>query len=168
MKTPTLLCAVALLALGCKTETAGREEPAASPKTGNGSAGKPQAPVEIEADASSASATVRVRFVEAGSNVDVRVNGVDGLSLPGGPVLATGRTFAAGETAVFDVPLAPGPGQGMLAVHVSGTFPNGQRTAVRAFLVGKPAAGQPLKADQGTTTIGGEPVKLVPVDAAQK
>jgi hypothetical protein len=168
MKTPTLLCAVGLLALGCKTDTVGREDPAAPPKTSNGSAGKPQAPVEIEADVGATSASVRVRFAEAGSNVDVRVNGVDGLSLPGGPMLATGRSFAAGETAVYDVPLTPGPGQGMLSVHVSGTFPNGQRTAVRAFLVGKPAAGQPLKADPGTTTVGGEPVKLVPVDAAQK
>lgn len=180
MKTQILVCAVALSLPACRTDTAGQEAPAAvaaaspsgptsPPPASSASAGasaaspgKPQAPVAIEADLSAASALVRLRFESAASDVQVRVNGVDGLGLSGNPVLVSGKSFAAGETATFTVPLVPGPGQGMLAVHVQGTFSGAARTAVRSFVIGTPSADQLRKAQDGTTTIGGEPVKLMP------
>jgi hypothetical protein len=164
MKTQILVCAVALAFASCRTDTAGKEEPTPAPSApSSASPGKPQAPVAIDAELSAGSVQLRLRFDAAARDVEVRVNGVDGLGLSGTPVLASGRTFASGETATFNVPILPGPGQGMLAVHVSGTFPGGQRIAVRAFAIGTPSADQLRKAQDGTTTIGGEPVKLMPL-----
>jgi hypothetical protein len=166
MKTTRVLYAAALLVAACETGNAQRETTtSASRAAADGAiAGKPQAPVRIEADVGASSATVRLQFDRAGTNVEVRANGVDGLTLLSDPVLAQGRTVAAGETATFDVPFRAGPGQSLLAVHVRGAFGAGERTAVRAFLVGKPSAEQMRKAQQGTTKIGGDDVRLGPAE----
>ncbi len=129
---------------------------------------KPQAPVQIEADVAASSARVRVRFEQAATNVEVRANGVDGLALAIDPVLVKGRNVAAGETATFDVPFTAGAGQSMLAVHVRGAFAAGERTAVRAFLVGRPSAEQIRKDQKETTRIGGEDVRLLPAETQKQ
>jgi hypothetical protein len=167
MKTPILVCAVALWLPGCKTDSAGQETAVAGPAgaaAASASPGKPQAPVAIDGQLSGATVELRLRFESAATDVQVRVNGVDGLGVSGNPVLVSGKSFAAGETASFTVPIVPGPGQGMLAVQVSATYPGGQRSAVRAFAIGTPSADQLRRAQDGTTTIGGEPVKLMPLD----
>ena len=53
------------------------------------------------------------------------------------------------------------------SIHVRGTFTAGERTAVRAFPVGKPSAEQ-RKAQEGTTRVGGQDVKLVPAEEQKK
>ena len=165
-----LAIAAALLVAACQTDGAKREESAAPVPSAKAAAhpgvGKPQAPAQIDADVGASSARIAVRFDQAGSNVEVRANGVDGLSVTGDPVLARGRSVAAGETATFDVPFTAGAGQSMLAVHVRGVFAAGDRTAVRAFLVGKPSAEQQARKAQesATTKVGGEDVRLGPAD----
>jgi hypothetical protein len=166
MNANQIAIAAALLLAACQTDAARREDAGAPAKHATVAiAGKPQAPVQIDADVAASSARVTVRFDQAGTNVEVRANGVDGLSVAGDPVLARGRSVAAGETATFDVPFTAGPGQSMLAVHVRGAFASGERAAVRAFLVGKPSAEQTRKAQESKTTkVGGEDVRLAPAE----
>jgi hypothetical protein len=170
--------ALALAALcACSTSKAGKEEPVTQPQgatsavaTAEGAApapapspailGKPQAPVDIQASLAQGAATVRLKFHQAGAHVTVRVSGVDGLGLRGAETLATGLAVAAGEEKSFDVALTPGPGQGLLAVQVSGTFAAGERHATRAFPVGT-ASPEQLKAKSQTTDVGGERIKLM-------
>jgi hypothetical protein len=162
-----LICCAALALASCQTDSAKREDaPAKQPPAG--SAGKPQAPVQVDAEVGASSARVSVRFDQAGTGVDVIASGADGLSVPGGGALAKGRTVAAGETDSFDVQFTPGPGQSLLVISVRGAFAAGERVAVRAFPVGKPSAEQMNKADAGTTQIGNEPVKLSPADEVKK
>ena len=133
------MLSVALALSSCSTSKAGKEEPVTQPQSATlaaeaapvaapapGFLGKPQAPVEIRADLATDAATVRVKFHQAGAHVSVRVNGVDGLGLRGAETLATNLAVAAGEEKSFEVALSPGPGQGMLAVHVSG-LPSGSQ-----------------------------------------
>ena len=181
--------ALALFSIAaCSTDKAGREEPmtpksattaaaaapgdtaapaaaAATPATpaatpASAILGKPQAPVDIQAEVTGQLAKLRVRFLQAGAHVSVTVSGVDGLGLRGAPALAEGLSVAAGDARTWDVPLAPGPGQGLLAVQVRGTFAAGERTATHAFPVGTPSAEQ-LRAKDPATMVGGERVKLM-------
>ena len=165
MKTTRFLYAAALLVATCETGSAQRD-PAVSSRPAADAAivGKPQAPVRIDAEVAASSATVRLQFDAAGTGVEVHANGVDGLTLLSDPMLAHGRSVAAGETATFEVPFRAGPGQSLLAVHVRGSFGAGERTAVRAFPVGKPSAEQMRKAQKETTKIGGEDVRLGPAE----
>ena len=158
--------AAALLLAACQTDGAKREDAGAPAKQATEAiVGKPQAPVQIDADLAASSARVSVRFDQAGTDVEVLANGVEGLSVRGDPVLARGRTVAAGETATFDVPFTAGAGQSMLAVYVRGAFAAGERVAVRAFPVGKPSAEQTRKAQESKTTkVGGEDVRLAPAE----
>ena len=166
MNATQIVFAAALLLAACQSDGAKRDDAGAPAKqTAQPGVGKPQAPVQIDADVADSSAVVRVRFDQAATGVEVRANGVDGLALQADPVLATGRSVAAGETATFQVPFTPASGQSMLAVHVRGAFASGERTAVRAFLVGKPSAEQTRKAQESNTTkVGGEDVRLQPAE----
>lgn len=162
----SLICSAALaLALAaCHTDSAKRDDAASRQP----SAGKPQAPVQVDAEVGASSARVTVRFDQAATGVDVRASGADGLAVQGDGLLARGTSVTAGETSTFDVPFSPGPGQSMLVISVRGTFAAGDRIAVRAFPVGKPSAEQQNKADAGTTQIGNERVKLLPADEVKK
>ena len=158
-----LTCCATLALAACQTDNAKREDTAAKQP----SPGKVQAPVQVDAEVGTSAARVTVRFDQAGTGVEVRASGVDGLSVQGGD-LATGLVVAAGQTATFDVGLSPGPGQSMLVISVRGAFAAGERVAVRAFPVGKPSAEQMNKSDAGTTQIGNEGVKLSPADEVKK
>ncbi len=88
MKTNRILYAAALLLAACQTDNAQGEQAAPATKQTAGTVvGKPQAPVQIDADVGASSARVRVPFDQAGTNVEVRANGVDGLALLTDPVL---------------------------------------------------------------------------------
>lgn len=158
-----LTCCATLALLACQTDNAKREETAAKQP----SPGKVQAPVQVDAEVGASSARVTVRFDQAGTGVEVRASGADGLSVQGGD-LATGLVVAAGQTATFDVALTPGAGQSMLVISVRGAFAAGERVAVRAFPVGKPSAEQMSKSDAGSAQIGNERVKLSPADEVKK
>jgi hypothetical protein len=163
----SLICCAALALAACQTDSAKRED-AATKQPPAGPAGKPQAPVQVDAEVGASSARVTVRFDQAGTGVDVRASGADGLSVQGDGALARGRSVAAGETSTFDVSFTPGAGQSMLVISVRGAFAAGERIAVRAFPVGKPSAEQMSKSDGGTTQIGNERVKLLPADEVKK
>lgn len=162
----SLIGCAALALAACQTDSAKREDVATKQQPA-GSAGKPQAPVQVEAEMGASSARVTVRFDQAGTGVDVRASGADGLAVQAG-ALATGLAVAAGQTETFDVSFTPGPGQSMLVISVRGAFLAGERIAVRAFPVGKPSAEQLNKADAGTAQIGNERVKLSPADEVKK
>lgn len=164
----SLICCAALALAACQTDSAKRDDAATKQPPPAGSAGKPQAPVQVDAEMGASSARVTVRFDQAGTGVDVRASGADGLSVQGDGALARGRSVAAGETSTFDVSFTPGPGQSMLVISVRGAFAAGERIAVRAFPVGKPSAEQISKSDGGTTQIGNERVKLLPADEVKK
>lgn len=171
MKATLSLLAAALALAACQTSSARKEEPAAPAvraAPAHDWVGKPQAPVAIEAEAGAGAALVRVRFDQAGTDVEVLARGGEGLVLLGDAVLARGRSVTAGEVATFEVPYAPGPGQSRLSVQVSGAFAAGRRGAVRAFPVGKKSPAQLEKAREGTTQLGGEGVHLVPAEETRK
>lgn len=130
--------------------------------------GKPQAPVDIAAVMSATSAQVTLTFRQAGHGVDIQANGVDGLSVKRDAMLASGRDVSAGEVVTFDVPILPGAGRSLLAVHVHGTFGTSDRAAVRAFPIGKRTAAQESKAHEGTTTVGGEPTHGMSAEEERK
>jgi hypothetical protein len=160
----SLICGAALALAACQTDSARRDDaPAKQP-----SAGKPQAPVRVDAEVAASSARVTVRFDQAGTGVEVRASGADGLSLEGDGTLARGRSVSAGETSTFPVTFTAGPGQSLLVISVRGTFAAGERVAVRAFPVGKPSAEQMNKSDAGTTQVGDERVKVLPADEVKK
>lgn len=170
MNPTRLLPAAALALLACQTGAALKDAgaPAATPPAHQEVVGKPHAPVVIEAEVTQTAGRVLVRFQQAGTDVTVRVSGDDGLVLLGDPVLASGRSVAAGEQLTWDVPLQPGPGQSVLAVRVSGAFGAGERAAVRAFPVGLKAEGQLRREQEGAAQVGGEAVKLLPAQETKK
>jgi len=165
----------AALALSACHSGAGRQEDAGpagpspattSPASGGAMVarirGKPEAPVSIHFEPGDATARVSVVFHEAAVRVEVRASGLDGLTLRGEPLLAAERRVTAGEVASFEVPFSAGPGQSMLAIQVRGAFSAGDRTAVRALLVGTPGAGPRKDRPSGTTQVGGQPARLLP------
>jgi len=163
MNVTHVVCAAALALAACKMD--GPKGEAGTPSAG---IGKPQAPVAIDAEVGASSARLTLRFDQAGTGVVVRAGGVDGLAVAGNSLLVNGRDVADGEVVTLDVPFTPGPGQSLLAIHVRGSFAAGERTAVRAFPVGKPSAEQRRKADEGTTRVGGQDVKVVPAEEKKK
>ncbi len=130
--------------------------------------GKPQAPVVIESVIDGAVAHVTVRFPQGGAGIEVLVSGAEGLAVTGSESLTKDRGVATGEALTFDVPFTPGPGESLLAVRVLGTFGGAHRSAVRAFPVGTRSALQQSKDKEGTATVGGEKVRLVPAEEQQR
>lgn len=170
MNRPALLLAASLALAANHSALAGARSPAGRARPlARGVAGKPQAPVAIEAQVAAATATITLRFEQAGTDVEVAASGTEGLAVRGGPVLATSRAVAAGEVLSFNVPFTPGPGRSLLSVRVRGRFGQGERAAVRAFPVGKPSAAQQQKeAREKPTRVGGEPVRLLPAQETRK
>jgi hypothetical protein len=130
--------------------------------------GKPQAPVIIESVVDGAVAHVTVRFPQGGAGVDVQASGAEGLTVKGAETLASNRNVASGEALAFDVPFTPGEGESLLAVRVKGNFGGAHRAAVRAFPVGARSALQKGKDREGTATVGGENVRIVPAVETQR
>lgn len=174
MNATHLLSAAALALVACQTGGTRKERAVPVPASvtqlpaHQEVVGKQQAPVTIEAELSQSTGRVLVRFAQAGTNVNVHLSGVEGLTLLGEPALATGRSVAAGEVLAWDVPLQPGPGQSMLVVRVSGSFGARERATVRAFPIGLKAEAQLRRAHEGETHVGGEAVKLLPARETKK
>lgn len=161
MRINPILIAVALAAAACLSDAVKRTEEPLADKQPAPSQGKPEAPVTVAATTGASSARVSVRFGQAGSSVEIRARGVDGLKVSGQELLASGKRVAADEELAFDVAYAPGAGQSLLVVEVSGVFAAGERTSVRAFPVGEPSAEQRKRMVPPATTVGGERVKLM-------
>jgi hypothetical protein len=171
MMVRTLLAFAATALMACQTQSAQRDAaPLAPVPRGpevNG-IGKPQAPVDIDAALTADAARVTLRFNQAGRGVEARAEGVGGLSVQGNARLVDGRDVQAGDVVTIELPIRPGPGESHLAVHVTGRFAAGERSAVRAFPIGKRSAEQQQKADEGKARIGGEDVRILPAEEEKK
>jgi hypothetical protein len=127
--------------------------------------GKAQAPVEVTAQLDAGAAKVQVLAQSTASDVEVKIWGVDGLSVTDvQPVPAPLLQLSKGESLTFDVAFAPGPGRSHLVVSVSGKFGGGQRSTVRSFSVGTPTAEQQKSAVPVVTDSKGQRVKLMPAN----
>jgi len=80
-------------------------------------------------------ATLKVTFESAAEQVNIRVYGVDGLSVIGTKSPVIGGTFAAGQVMTLAVAYTPGPGTSNLAVQVDGQFEGKRRSRIASFTV---------------------------------
>lgn len=125
-------------------------------------AGKNRAPVMLDVQLKDGIAHVTLRFQTAAQDVNVDVNGVDGMVVMGPSALVQSGRFSAGQTATFDVAYVPGPGRSNLAVSVIGTF-NGLRLGTTAMYgVGTPTEDQKRTAGDVTTDSSGQRIKVLP------
>lgn len=122
---------------------------------------KPSAPATITAALRPGAADISIVFGSDGTNVVIKVWGVDGLKVTKG---ATPTTLAAVKSGLstkmavqFDAPTS----ESNLAVSVSGTFGGREQTKVQSFTVnaGAPKASPPAGAS--TTDKEGRPVKVM-------
>ncbi|NHZ95348.1 hypothetical protein [Massilia sp. CCM 8734] len=97
--------------------------------------GKPHAPVEIVGTVQAQQATLKIAFESAAQQVNVRVYGVDGLTVVGTKSPVIGGTFAAGQVMTLLVKYTPGAGTSNLAVQVDGQFDGQQRSKISSFTV---------------------------------
>ncbi|NHZ79795.1 hypothetical protein F2P44_10980 [Massilia sp. CCM 8695] len=96
---------------------------------------KPQAPVEIVGTVRAQQATLKIAFESAAQQVNVRVYGVDGLTVIGTESPVIGGTFAAGQVMTLLVNYKPGAGTSNLAVQVDGQFDGKRRSTISSFTV---------------------------------
>jgi hypothetical protein len=141
------------------TQSAGSASPRGTP-----SPGKPTAPVVVSADIQDRRALVTVVVAREGRDLEVKVHGIDGITVvtPTAPLRAA--TARAGEKITLDVSFSsatPSP-SGTLVVEVEGTFAGRKLGGVRSFSLGQPPAAGPK--DPPTTDASGRPVKLLPAD----
>ncbi|UFS71256.1 hypothetical protein LPW11_03465 [Geomonas sp. RF6] len=112
--------------------------------------GKRVAPVSVNAEMGSSAARVSITFNAAATDVEVRVNGVDGLKVTSDARPVAGQSFASGQKKAFDVSYRAGEGRSSLVVAVSGKFGGMKQSSVTSYSVGAPTAEQKRKA-AGTT-----------------
>ncbi len=96
---------------------------------------KPEAPVEITGTVQAQKATLKVTFVSAAEKVNIRVYGVDGLTVIGTKSPVIGGTFAAGQVMTLSVGYTPGPGTSNLALQLDGQFDGKHRSKISSFTV---------------------------------
>lgn len=123
--------------------------------------GKPMAPVAVDAELGAGSGRITVRFETAASEVNVSVNGIEGLSVTSTTMPLAEASAKQGESRSFDVTFTPGPGRSMLVVNVTGTFGGARSTRVVTFDVGTPTKEQ-LQTPGKVVESGGERVKVLP------
>lgn len=153
------LLTIAALAI---SPAAGVAFPSSVRKVTSTRTGKPAAPVDITATLEAGRAQLDVKFVVAATSVEVRVHGVDGLTVTSAPVPITG-SFTKGESSKTVVTFTAPAGQSNLVVTVRGVF-NGSRSAKTAtFTIGRPTPAQIQKASAGVKVErGGDRVKEMP------
>jgi hypothetical protein len=126
------------------------------------SPGKPSAPVEVSADIHVAERRAVITLVVAreARDLEVRVRGIDGVTIvtPSAPVRAP--TAPAGEKITLDVSFSSTNPDGTLVVEVEGTFAGRPLGAVRTFSLGKPPAAGPK--DPPRTDASGRPIVVLP------
>lgn len=103
---------------------------------------KTSAPVTIDAQLEGGAGNVSVFFAAAGTDVEISVKGVDGLTVTSAPVPVSRAGFAKGETASFAVTYSPGQGRSHVVVTVSGRFDGAKRATVASYAIGRQSAGQ--------------------------
>jgi hypothetical protein len=125
-------------------------------------AGKPEAPVAVEAELTASSARLTLKSETDGKDVTAVVSGVDGLTVSSEPTLLSSASLSRGEARTFEVAFRPGPGQSLLVVSVQGTFGGARRGRVLSFAVGTPTEAQRRGAGTVITTDDGQRLNLMP------
>ena len=114
---------------------------------------KPHAPVEIVGTMQAQQATLKIAFESAAQQVNVRVYGVDGLTVIGTKSPVIGGTFAAGQVMTLLVNYTPGAGTSNLAVQVDGQFDGKRRSRISSFTVQNGPAGKSSAANGTAASI---------------
>ena len=100
---------------------------------------KPGAPVHIQAVMNEGGARVEIAFQVAARDVEVQVDGIDGLALASGPTTVRERSIDDGQRLAFQVAFAPVEEPSTLSVLVSGQFHGAFMSRAASFTVGDPA-----------------------------
>jgi hypothetical protein len=129
---------------------------------GGAEAGKPSAPVAVDAQLAEGQARVTLRFDAPASDVRVNVSGADGLEVKSAATPVEGGSFAEAGSTAFDVAFTPGPGRSHLVVAVTGTFRGAHQTKVASFSVGEPSAEQQQRTGNTLTNSEGQRIKVMP------
>lgn len=114
---------------------------------------KSQAPVEIVGTVQAQQATLKIVFESAAQQVNVRVYGVDGLTVVGSKSPVIGGTFAAGQVMTLLVNYTSEPGTSNLAVQVDGQFDGKRRSKISSFTVQNGPAARSSAASSTAPTI---------------
>lgn len=129
---------------------------------------KPTAPVEIAGTVQARQATLKIAFESAAQQVNVRVYGVDGLTVIGTESPITGETFAAGQVMTLHVSYTPGPGTSNLAVQVDGEFDGKRRSRISSFTVQGEGGTTAARSTEGTISVDGQGRRIVILPAQTK
>ena len=100
---------------------------------------KPGAPVHIQAVMNEGGARVEIAFQLAARDVEVQVDGLDGLVLASGPTTVRESFVDDGQRLAFQVAFAPVQEPSTLSVLVSGQFHGAYMSRAASFTVGDPA-----------------------------
>lgn len=129
---------------------------------------KPGAPVEIVGTLKAQQATLKIAFESAAQQVNVRVYGVDGLTVLGAESPIVGETFAAGQVMTLVVSYMPGPGTGNLAVQVEGEFDGKRRSKISSFTVQGDRATTAASSTAPTISVDGQGRRIAILPAQTK
>ncbi len=131
---------------------------------------KPHAPVEIVGTVQAQQATLKIAFESAAQQVNVRVYGVDGLTVIGTKSPVIGGTFAAGQVMTLLVNYTPGAGTSNLAVQVDGQFDGKRRSTISSFTVqsGPPAKSSAASSTEPTISVDGRGRRIAILPAQTK
>lgn len=132
------------------------------PTGGSAEAGKPSAPVAVDAELAEGQARVTLRFDAPATDVRVNVSGADGLQVKSAATPVDGASFVEAGSTAFDVAFTPGQGRSHLVVAVSGSFRGSHLVKVASFSVGEPTAEQQQRPGNTMTTSDGQRIKVMP------
>ncbi len=153
----TLACLAFVPIAGCNAPGSSTPAPV--------SGGKPSAPVDVTALVQGDRAEVAVDFRAAATSVDVRVSGTSGLTVTSPATVASGASFARGDSTRTVVTFTPPGGRADLVVTVAGVFDGRRGAKTVSFTVGEPTPAQLQEAGAGVTVdASGEKLILLPAE----
>ena len=129
---------------------------------------KPGAPVEIVGTVQAQQATLKISFESAAQQVNVRVYGVDGLTVVGTESPIIGETVAAGQVMTLHVSYTPGADTSNLAVQVDGEFNGKGRTKISSFTVQGDRATPAASSTAAAISVDGRGRRIVILPAQTK
>lgn len=131
---------------------------------------KPQAPVEIVGTVQAQQATLKITFESAAQQVNVRVYGVDGLTVIGTKSPVISGTFAAGQVMTLLVNYTPGADTSNLAVQIDGQFDGKRRSKISSFTVqnGPAAKSRVASSTAPTVSVDGQGRRIAILPAQTK
>lgn len=129
---------------------------------------KPGAPVAIVGTVQAQQATLKIAFESAAQQVNVRVYGVDGLTVIGTESPIVGETVAAGQVMTLLVNYTPGSDTSNLAVQVDGEFDGKRRSKISSFTVQGDGATNAARSPAATISVDGRGRRIAILPAQTK